>query len=111
MKVEFVDTRLKRLCEDRSARQRQWQKAAADKLATRLDDLAAAAHLEVLRSLPGKWEELLGDRKGQLSCRLDKKVRLVIRPTKQPPPAKPDGGLDWRAVDAVTVLEVENYHD
>ncbi len=111
MLVEFVDARLKRLCEDRAERQRHWQKAAADKLATRLDDLHAAASLEVMRTLPGKWEELTGDRKGQLSCRLDKKLRLVIRPTKQPPPAKPDGGLDWRAVDAVTVLDVENYHD
>jgi proteic killer suppression protein len=111
MQVEFADSRLKRLCEDRAARQRQWQKAAADKLATRLDDLAAAASLEVLRTLPGKWEELTGDRKGQLSCRLDKELRLVIRPTKQPPLAKPDGGLDWRAVDAVTLLDVENYHD
>lgn len=111
MLVDFADAKLKRLCEDRTARQRQWQKAAADKLATRLDDLRAAAYLEVLRTLPGKWEELTGDRKGQLSCRLDKKLRLVIRPTKQPPPTKPDGGLDWRAVDAVTILEVENYHD
>lgn len=111
MHVEFLDARLKRLCENKSARQRQWQKAAADKLATRLDDLVAAANLDALRTLPGKWEELTGDRKGQLSCRLDKKLRLVIRPTLQPPPAKPDGGLDWRAVDAVTILEVENYHD
>lgn len=111
MQVEFLDARLKRLCEDSSARQRQWQKSAADKLATRLDDLAAAFNLDVLRTLPGKWEELTGGRKGQLSCRLDKKLRLVIRPTRQPPPTKPDGGLDWRAVDAPTILEVENYHD
>lgn len=111
MQVEFLDARLKKLCEDKSARQRQWQKAAADKLASRLDDLAAAAHLELLRHLPGRWEELTGDRRGQFSCRLDKKLRLVIRPTRQPPPTKPDGGLDWRAVDAVTILEVENYHD
>ena len=88
MRVEFLDARLKRLCEDGSARQRQWQKSAADKLATRLDDLAAAPNLDVLRTLPGKWEELTGDRKGQLSCRLDKKLRLVIRPTKQPAPSQ-----------------------
>jgi proteic killer suppression protein len=111
MQVEFLDAKLKRLCEDKSARQRQWQKAAADKLAARLDDLVAAASLEVLRMLPGKWEELTGDRKGQLSCRLDKKLRLVIRPKQQPPPTKADAGLDWRAVDAVIILEVENYHD
>ena len=111
MKVEFVDARLKKSCEDKATRQRQYQKAAANKLATRLDDLAAAASMEIVRHLPGSWEELTGDRKGQFSCRLDKKLRLVIRPTTQPPPAKADGGLDWAAVDAVTVLEVVNYHD
>jgi len=111
MRVEFLDARLKKSCEDRATRQRLFQKAAADKLATRLDDLAAAANLETVRKLPGSWEELTGNRKGQFSCRLDKKLRLVIRPTMQPPPAQPDGGLDWAAIDAVTVLEVVNYHD
>ncbi len=111
MKVEFLDARLKKTCEDKASRQRAFQKAAADKLATRLDDLAAAASMDTMRNLPGSWEELTGDRRGQFSCRLDKKLRLVIRPSKQPPPAKPDGGLDWAAVDAVTVLEVLNYHD
>ncbi|MDO9092552.1 MAG: hypothetical protein Q8R98_15065 [Rubrivivax sp.] len=111
MKVEFLDAKLKKACEDKATRQSQFQKAAADKLASRLDDLAAAATLETVRHLPGSWEELKGERKGQLSCRLDKKLRLVIRPTHRPAPAKPDGGLDWAAVDAVTVLEVVNYHD
>ena len=111
MRVEFLDAKLKKSCEDKAVRQRLFQKAAADKLAARLDDLAAAATLETVRHLPGSWEELTGDRKGQLSCRLDKKLRLVVRPTPHPPPAKPDGGLDWAAVDAVTVLEVVNYHD
>jgi proteic killer suppression protein len=111
MRVEFIDAKLKKLCEEPAARQRAFQKAAAEKLALRLDDLQAAANMEAVRRLPGCWEELTGDRKGQFSCRLDKKLRLVIRPTRQPAPTKPDGGLDWAAVDAVTVLEVVNYHD
>lgn len=111
MHVEFIDNRLKKTCEEKAARQRTYQKDAADKLAQRLDDLRAAAHMEVMRSLPGSWEELRGNRRGQFSCRLDKKLRLVVKPTKQPPPLKADGGLDWAAIDAVTVLEVVNYHD
>ena len=111
MQVEFLNVRLKKSCEDKATRQRLFQKAAADKLATRLDDLAAAVNMDTMRQLPGSWEELTGDRTGQFSCRLDKKLRLVIRPTKQPPPAKADGGLDWAAIDTVTVLEVVNYHD
>ena len=54
-----------------------------------------------MRNLPGHWEELTGDRKGQFSCRLASGLRLIVRPKRQPPPAKPDGGLDWRAVAAM----------
>lgn len=111
MDVQFIDDRLKKTCEEKSARRRAYQKAAADKLATRLDDLRAADHMGVMRHLPGSWEELTGDRKGQFSCRLDKKLRLIVRPSKQPPPTKEDGGLDWTAIDGVTVLEVVDYHD
>jgi proteic killer suppression protein len=111
MNVEFIDHRLKKTCEDKAARQRAYQKDAADKLAQRLDDLRAVSSMEAMRPLPGSWEELTGKRKGQFSCRLDKKLRLIIKPTRQPPPLKADGGLDWAATDAVTVLEVVNYHD
>ena len=111
MRVEFLDQRLKKTCEDKALRQRTFQKSAADKLAQRLDDLRAAANMEIVRHLPGGWEELTGNRRGQFSCRLDKKLRLVIRPSRQPPPLKPDGGLDWSAIDAITVTEVVNYHD
>lgn len=111
MHVEFVHARLKKTCEDKTGRQRAFQKAAADKLAQRLDDLRAAANMEQMRHLPGSWEELTGDRRGQFSCRLDKKLRLVVRATRHPPPTRPDGGLDWAAIDAVTVLELVNYHD
>ena len=64
-----------------------------------------------MRHLPGHWEELLAKRHGQLSCRLAGGLRLIVKPTKQPAPTKPDGGLDWRAVDSVNVIEVVDYHD
>ena len=67
--------------------------------------------METLRVLPGSGQELTGNRKGQFSGRLDKKLRLIIRPTKQPHPAKPDGGLHWAAVDAVTVLDLVDHPD
>jgi proteic killer suppression protein len=111
MEVRFVDDRMKRLCESASERKRRFGAPAAGKLKTRLDELDAAACMEVMRSLPGHWEELTGDRKGQFSCRLAGGLRLIVRPTQQPPPSKPDGGLDWRAIDQVTVIEVVDYHD
>jgi proteic killer suppression protein len=80
-------------------------------LKTRLDELDAAQCMDDMRYLPGHWEELLGDRKGQFSCRLAGGLRLVVAPKRQPAPVKPDGGMDWRAVDQIIVIEVVDYHD
>ncbi|MDP2181630.1 MAG: hypothetical protein Q8K99_03580 [Actinomycetota bacterium] len=37
-------------------------------------------------------------------------LRLILRPTIDPPPVRDDGGLDWGAVTEVTILEVTDYH-
>ena len=111
MEVSFANERLKRACESAPERRRRFGEPAAGKLKARLDDLDAAASMEDVRNLPGRWEELTGDRRGQFSCRLFGGLRLIVRPKRQPPPVKPDGGLDWQGIDQVTVLEVVDYHD
>jgi plasmid maintenance system killer protein len=77
----------------------------------RLDDLGAAQTLEVMRNLPGRCHELEGDRSGQLSIDLDGPYRLLFAPVDNPPPEKPDGGLDWRRVTAIILIEVVDTHD
>ena len=77
----------------------------------RLDDLRAAPCLDVMRHLPGRCHELRGGRSGQLSLDLDGPYRLLFRPADEPPPAKPDGGLDWTQVIAVILLGVVDTHD
>ena len=111
MQVRFVTDKLKKTCESKPERTRRFGGPTADKLKSRLDDLDAAFSMEDLRHLPGHWEELKGDRHGQFSCRLAAGLRLIVQPTRQPPPCKPDGGLDWRSIDDVTVIEVVDYHD
>lgn len=64
-----------------------------------------------MRSLPDHWEELKQDRAGQFSARLHGGWRLIVRPQKQPAPSKPDGGLDWRNIDSIYIVEVVDYHD
>jgi len=76
----------------------------------RLDDLRAAASLEVMRHLPGRCHELRGDRSGQLSLDLDGPYRLLFRPAP-PIPVRPDGGLDWAGVAAIILVGVVNTHD
>jgi plasmid maintenance system killer protein len=85
--------------------------ARAKIIRRRLDDLKAAPFLEVMRFLPGRTHELKGDRSGELSIDLDGPYRLIFRPAKEPPPSKPDGGLDWNEVTAIVILEVANTHE
>lgn len=76
----------------------------------RLDDLDAAVNLDDMRSLPGRCEELSGDRAGQLSVRLTGNWRLIFKPSNEPKPTKEDGGLDWPHVTAVEIIDVVDYH-
>lgn len=80
---------------------------------TRLDELADADTLAVMRSLPqAHCHELTADRRGQLAVKLDKGYRMVFEVANVPLPLKPDGGLDWGQVTAVRVYKLaEDYHD
>jgi len=77
----------------------------------RLDDLDAAENLEVMRTLPGRCHELKGDRKGQLSMDLVHPERLIFAPAHDPAPVKEDGGIDWKKVTSIKILEVVDTHD
>jgi proteic killer suppression protein len=109
--IVFKTKQLEKACNDERLAQKKWGKPQAAVLARRLDDLRAAQTLEVLRSLPGGLHELKGNRAGQLALDLKGGDRLIIEPAHEPPPAKADGGLDWKQVTAVRIVEVVNYHD
>ncbi len=99
------------MCHDKRLATKAYGSESAKKLKARLDDLDAAQCMDVMRTLPGHWEELKRDRAGQFSARLHGGLRLIVKPQKQPPPTKPDGGLDWLAIDSLYILEVRDYHD
>jgi toxin HigB-1 len=110
MDILFKNEQLRKLCNEGREAPRKLNENAT-RLRRRLDDMAAASCLEDMRNLPGQIEELKADRHGQLSLRISGGLRLVFRPAHGPCPAKPDGGLDWKAVTAVLILEVVDYHD
>ncbi len=112
MDIAFADASIRELCNSSKWLRRRYGAEGEKKIRQRLDELAAAANLAVLRALPGpRCEELKGDRKGQLSVRLHGALRLIFEPQQSPPPTKPDGGLDWTATTAIRVLAIEDYHD
>jgi proteic killer suppression protein len=110
VEIQFATERLRDECNDSKTLVRLYGKQGAKRLRQRLDDLDAAANLEMMRSLPGKLHELTGDRKGRLAMTVDGGKRLILEPVDPEHARKPDGGLDWAQVTAVRMLGVEDYH-
>lgn len=111
MEISFQSDAVEALCNDGGLAKRKLGAPCAKKLRARLDDLDAAADLAVMRGLPGRCHELSGDRAGQFAIELHGGVRLVFTPNHEPLPRKPDGGLDWKAITAIRIIEVIDYHD
>ena len=111
MRVEFATAKLQKVCESEKELRRNYGKDCAKKVMTRLADLRAAPALADMRNLPGRCHELTGSRAGQLAIVLAGGRRLVLEPTDGWPKAKQEGADVWTEIDAVSVLEIVDYHD
>lgn len=79
-------------------------------LVRRVSELKAARCLADLRLLPQlRANELLGERKGQVSITVDPEHSLIFLIANEPVPRAKDGELDWNLVTEVTIFEVVNY--
>ena len=110
MEIFYANSRIQKVCTDGRIAQKELGKTCASILVERLLQIEDAGTLEELRFAPGGWHELKGDRKGQLACSLQKRLRLIFTPANDPRPTKPDSGLDWSQVTAVVNLEIIDYH-
>jgi plasmid maintenance system killer protein len=108
--VDFEARKLADLCNSEKALIATFGKNVAKKVGRRLQDLLSQERLEDMRHLPGNCHELKGNRAGQLALEVSGSHRLVFRPSDDPRPTKPDGGLDWKQVEGVTILAIEDYH-
>lgn len=81
------------------------------RLATRLQELEAAAVLADMRALPqARAHELTGDRDEQISLDLDHPRRLILTVDEEPVPRTDDGGLDWDRIASVVIEEIADTH-
>jgi plasmid maintenance system killer protein len=109
--IMFMSQKFAKIVNDQKLLVREYGDRQARLVRRRLDELRDAYNLEDLRSLPqARCHELTGDRAGQLSVDLVHPYRLIITPANEPPPMKPDGGLDWSRVTAVLIIRVEDTH-
>lgn len=110
MVITFDTDALREACNNDKVAKKKYGAPNQKQLRKRLDDLAAADTLAVIGTI-GNCHELVANWAGHLALNLAGGTRLIFRPTQQPPPAKPDGGLDWTQVRAVTIAAIEDYHD
>lgn len=109
MKISFLDADIEALCKQSKLATRKLGAESAKKLQRRLSELFAASTVAELPA--GRPHPLLRDRLGQYVVDLHGGCRLIFKPTKQPPPAKADGSIDWAQVDEITIIEAGDYHD
>jgi toxin HigB-1 len=110
VEISFASRKLKQICESEKELRKAYGRDGAKKATRRLTDLRAAATLEDMRNLPGRIHELTGDREGELAIDLGGGKRLILTPTNGWPAEKAEGTHVWTAIDAVTVLEITDYH-
>jgi proteic killer suppression protein len=109
--ILFADSQLEKECNTEKRLVRRYGDERARHIKLRLSQLRAANTLEELRFLPqAKCHELHGDRAGQLSVTVGYPYNLIFEPVADCEIHLPDGGLNWKAVTAIRVLGVENYH-
>lgn len=108
MEITFLNNEIESLCASGSLANKKYGTVVAKKIAQRLVELFAAESVSEL--IAGHPHPLTGNRAGQFSMRLDGAFRLIFESTNQPPPQKPDGGIDWNSVTKITILSIEDYH-
>ncbi len=111
MDIQFKTERFAKECNSTKLLVKAQGEARARLIRRRLDALRAAVVLADLRNAPGRLHELKGSRKGQLSFDLDGPYRLLFVVNHDPVPARPEGGMDWTRVSAVSILGVEDTHE
>ena len=110
MTIEFGSTKLAKQFVDAKIIQREFGHMAKAILA-RMADLEGAKTLEDIRTLPAaQCHELKGNYAGYFGVKISPNYRLIFSPTQQPPPTLEDGGIDWSAIDAITITEIIDYH-
>lgn len=114
MDILFLNKKDEKLCNSQALLRKKFKgnPRRCKQIRARLDELADADNLEVMRFIPMAYcHELTGDRKGQLSVKLDQGYRMIFEPANDPLPRKTDGGLDWSKLTVVRILKIsEDYH-
>ncbi len=104
MEIQFHTAQLARLCNSEAALNSRYGPDCAKRIRRRLQQLEAVESLMDMTF--GRPCELEAEQAGQISLDLVGPLRLIARPTADPPPRKPDGALRHSKVRSMTILEI-----
>lgn len=110
MEIDFLNEKLKKLCNDAKHAKVKLGELSAKKLLQRLCDIDASNNVQELPPL-GNPHPLKGERLGEFAISLHGGCRLVFVPNHNPIPTKNDVGLDWSCVTSITIIEIGDYHE
>lgn len=111
MDISFSNSKLEKECSDTKTLVRKYGPRCASLIAQRLNELRASATLDDMKFYPrARCHELTGNLKGSLAVDAEHPYRIIFEPDHNPPPTKPDGGLDWGQVTAVRIIDIMDYH-
>lgn len=108
MQITYANKAIQRLCEEGKHQRKHLGEKRAKRLKVRLSELRAVETVSQLRV--GRPHALTEDRAGQYSVDLDGPMRLLFEPNDKPPPTLEAGGIDWKQVTSVRIMEIGDTH-
>jgi proteic killer suppression protein len=109
--IVFQTIKLQKVFNAEKLLRKEYGEQIAKSIIRRMGVLAAAPSLQdVSHRPPERRHELSGERSAQFAVDLVHPYRLIFRPTANPIPRKPDGGIDLLQVTAIEIMSVEDYH-
>lgn len=111
MEISFKNKKLAKLLSSEKDTLRKYGPENGRRILLRISQLAAVENLQELASFPQiRLHELTGNRNEQLSIDVKHPYRLLVVPNHEETPRKLDGGLDWKAITAITVIGIADTH-
>lgn len=111
MELSFSDKSLRDLCYSDFLAQDTYGPEVAQKLKNRVADFAAAQTVSDLFLLPGRPQELMGDRQGQMSLELAGGFRLFFRSGHLDERTDQSGKIDWTRVRRIKLIGLEQSYE
>jgi plasmid maintenance system killer protein len=111
MKISYRNKKLGKTVKDATAIKQNYG-ANAKKINQRTEELKSAPTLHDIHKMPqARCHELTNNRKGQLAVTISANERIIFIPDNEPIPYKEDGGIDWKKITRIKILEIGvDYH-